>query len=136
MVLVDPRVLEQLKDKESFEHEKLLDKKHSRSDEKKVTSDSNLEIESILSDNTTTDDQKIKMYSAALNRYLSAAKGIEMLWFALVLGKLFKMDETAVITLPPNGEEKEVEKMTDERIVKNEPRTYQVRAKKINRAPK
>ena len=25
MVLVDPRVLEQLKDKESFEHEKLLE---------------------------------------------------------------------------------------------------------------
>ena len=41
MVLVDPRVLEQLKDKESFEHEKLLDKKHSRSAEKKVTSASN-----------------------------------------------------------------------------------------------
>ena len=54
MVLVDPRVLEQLKDKESFEHEKLLTKKHSRSAEKKVTSASNLEIESILSDNTMT----------------------------------------------------------------------------------
>ena len=41
MVLVDPRVLVQLKDKESFEHEKLLDKKHYRSVEKKVTSASN-----------------------------------------------------------------------------------------------
>ena len=38
IVLVDPRVLEQHKDKESFEHEKQLDKKHSRSAEKKVTS--------------------------------------------------------------------------------------------------
>ena len=33
MILVDPRVLAQLKDKESFEHEKLLNKKHSRSAE-------------------------------------------------------------------------------------------------------
>ena len=84
IVLVDPRVLEQLKDKESFEHEKHLDKKHSRSAEKKVTSASNLEIESILSDNTIDDDQKMKMYSTALNRYLSAAKSLEMPWFALV----------------------------------------------------
>ena len=45
MVLVDPRVLEQLEDKESFDHDKQLDKKHSRSVEKKVTSASNLEIE-------------------------------------------------------------------------------------------
>ena len=44
MVLVDPRVLAQLKDKESLEHEKQLDQKHSRSVEKKVTSASNLEI--------------------------------------------------------------------------------------------
>ena len=58
MVIVDPRVLEQLKDNESFEHEKQLDKKHSRSAEKKVTSASNLEIESILSDNTISDDEK------------------------------------------------------------------------------
>ena len=36
MVLVDPRVLEQLKDKESLEYEKQLDKKHSRSAEKKL----------------------------------------------------------------------------------------------------
>ena len=87
MAFVAPRVLEQLKDKVSFEHEKLLEKKHSRSAEKKVTSASNLEIESILSDNTITDDQKMKMHSAALNRYLSAAKSIEMPWFAPVLGK-------------------------------------------------
>ena len=66
MVLVDPRVLEQLKDKESFEHEKLMLRKHSRPAEKKVTSDSNLEIESILSDNTISDDQKMKLHSTAL----------------------------------------------------------------------
>ena len=68
MVLVDPRVLEQLKDKESFEHEKQLDKKHSRSVDKKVTSATNLELENILSDNTISDDQKMKRYG--LNRYL------------------------------------------------------------------
>ena len=76
MVLIDPRILKQLKDKESFEHEKQLDKKHSRSVEKKVTSASNLEIESILSDNMISDVQKIKMYSTALNRYLSVAKSL------------------------------------------------------------
>ena len=128
MVLVDPRVLEQLKDKESFEHEKLLVKKHSRSAEKKVTSASNLEIESMLSD---SDDQKMKMYSAPLNRYLGTANSIEMPWFAPVLGKLFKMGETAVVTPPPDIEEKEAEKMTDDRIVKNVPRTYQAIAKKL-----
>ena len=95
MVLVDARVLEQLKDKESFEHEKPLNRKHSRPAKKKVTSASNLEIESILSDNTISDDQKMEMYSTALNRHLSAAKSLEMPWLALVLGKLFKMGETA-----------------------------------------
>ena len=131
MALVDPRVLEQLKDKESFEHEKQLDKKHSRSVEKKVTSASNLEIESILSDNTISDDQKMKMYSMALNRYLSAAKSLEMPWFAPVLRKLFKMDETALITPPAGVEEKEAEKMTEDPIIKNVPKAYQVRAKKL-----
>ena len=47
MVLVNPRVLQQLKDKESFEHGKQLDKKHSRSVEKKVESASKLEFDSI-----------------------------------------------------------------------------------------
>ena len=78
-----------------------------------------------------SDDQKMKMYSAALNRYLSSAKSIGMPWFAPVLGKLFKMGETAIITPPPNVEEKETEKMTEDRIVKNVPRTYQARAKKL-----
>ena len=131
MVLVDPRVLEQLKDKESFEHEKLLERKHSRRAEKRVTSASNLEIESILSDNTISDDQKMKMYSTALNRYLSAAKSLEMPWFAPVLGTLFKMGETAVITPPPGVEEKKAEKMTEDRTIKNVPKLHQVRVKKL-----
>ena len=62
MVLIDPRVFEQLKHKESLEHEKQLEKKRSRLAELKVTSSSNLEIESILSDSTISDDQKIKVY--------------------------------------------------------------------------
>ena len=110
VLLVDPRVFEQLKDKESFEHEKLLNKKHSRSAEKKVTPASNLEIESILSDNTISDDQKMKMYSAALNRYLSAAKSLEMPWFAPALGKLFKMGKTAVITPTAGVEERKLKR--------------------------
>ena len=84
---------------------------------KKVTSSSDLEIESISSDNTISDDQKIKIYSAALNRYLCAAKSIERTWFAQVLGKLFKMRETAVITSEPDAEEMEAEKMTEDRVV-------------------
>ena len=78
MVLIDPHVLEQLKDKESFEREKLLESKHVNPSEKKVTSASNLDCESILSDNTISDDQKMKMYSTVLNKYLSAVKSLEM----------------------------------------------------------
>ena len=66
-------------------------KGNTRTAEKKVTSGSYLEIENILSDSTISDDQKMKMYSAALNRYLSAAKSIEMPWFASVLGKLLRL---------------------------------------------
>ena len=54
-----------------------------------------------------------------------------MPWFAPVLGKLFKMGETAVITPPDTVEEKEAEKMTEDRIIKNVPKAYQVRAKKL-----
>ena len=125
MVLVDPRVLKQLKHKESFKHEKDLNKKHSRSAEKKVAI--NLEFESILSDNTISDDKKMTMYSTAFNRYLSAAKSLEIPWFAPVLGKLFKVGETAVITPPAGVEEKE----TEDRIIKNIPKAYQVRMKKL-----
>ena len=80
-----------------------------------MTSASNFEIESLLSDYTISDDQKMKMYYMALNRYLSAAKSLEMPWFAPVLGKKFKMGETAVITSPAGVEEKEAEKMTEDR---------------------
>ena len=52
-------------------------------------------------------------------------------WFAPVRGKLFKMSETAVITPPAVVEEKEEEKMTEDRIIKNVPKAYQVRAKKL-----
>ena len=96
-----------------------------------MTSASNLEIESILTDNTISDDQKMKMYSTALKRYLSADKSLEMPWFAPVLGKLFKMGETAVKTPPAGVEEKEAEKMTEERIIKNVPKAYQVRTEKL-----
>ena len=114
MVLVDFHVLKQREDKESFEHEKLLEKKHSRLE----TSASNLEIESILSDNAIGEDQKIKMYSTSLNRYLSAAKSLEMPWFPSVIRKFFKMGETAVICPPAGVEEKETEKMTEDRIIR------------------
>ena len=39
--------------------------------------------------------------------------------------------ETAVITPSRNVEEKETEKMTEDRIATNVPRTYQARAKKL-----
>ena len=66
-----------------------------------------------------------------MNRYLSADKRLAMPWFAPVLGKLFKMGETAVITPPAGVEEKEAEKMTEDRIIKNVPKAYQIRAKKL-----
>ena len=78
-----------------------------------MTSASNLEIESILSDNRISDDQKMKLYYTALNRYLNAAKSLEMPCFPPVLEKLFKMSETAVITPPAGVEEMEAEKMTE-----------------------
>ena len=99
LVLVDRR-LEELKEKESFEHEQPLEKKHSRPAEMKVSSASYLEIERIWSDNTISDYQKLKMYSAAWNRYLSATKSFKMPWFAPVLEQLFKMGKTAVFTPP------------------------------------
>ena len=41
------------------------------------------------------------------------------------------MGESAVITPPAGVEEKEAEKMTEDRIIKNVPKAYQVRAKKL-----
>ena len=80
MVLVDSRVLNQIKEKNVYKHEKLLEKKHSRPIERKVTSATNLNIERILEDDSVSDDQKMKMYSTALTRYLSGRR----IWNALV----------------------------------------------------
>ena len=52
MVLVDSRVLNQIKENNVYEHEKLLEKKHSRPVERKVTSATNLDIERILEDDS------------------------------------------------------------------------------------
>ena len=56
MALVDPRVLKQLKDKGTFKHEKMLERKYSRPSAKKETSACVLEVESILSDNTMNNE--------------------------------------------------------------------------------
>ena len=104
MVLVDSRVLDQIKEKNVYEHEKMLEKMHSRPVQRKVTSATNLDIERILEDDSVSDDHKIKMYSTALTTYLSATKNNEMPWFAPIFGKLFKLSENVVISNPP-GEE-------------------------------
>ena len=52
MILVDSRVLYQIKEKNEYEDEKLLEKKHSRPVEKKVTSVTDLDIERILEDDS------------------------------------------------------------------------------------
>ena len=44
MVLFDSRVLDQIKGKNVYEHEKLLEKKHSRAVEREMTSATNLDI--------------------------------------------------------------------------------------------
>ena len=74
MVLVDSRVLDQIKEKDVYEHEKLFEKRHFRLVQMKVTSVTNLDIERILEDDSVSDDEKMKMYSTALTRYLSATK--------------------------------------------------------------
>ena len=84
---VDSRVLDQIKENKVYEHEKLLDKKHFRPVQRKVTSATNLDIERILKDSSVSDDQKMKMYSTALTRYLSATKNSEIPWFAPIFGK-------------------------------------------------
>ena len=106
MVVVDSRVLDQIKEKNVYEHEKLLEKKHLRPVESKVTSATNLDIERILEDDSVSDDEKMTMYSTALTRYLSAIKNNEMSWFALVFGKLFKLIENVVVSNPPGEEQK------------------------------
>ena len=61
IVLVDSRVLDQIKEKNVYEHEKLLEKKHSRPVERKGISATNLDIECILEVDSVSDDQKMKM---------------------------------------------------------------------------
>ena len=68
------RVLDQIKDKNVYEHEKLLEKKHSRPVQMKVTLATNLDIERILEDDSVSDDEKTKIYSTALTRYLIATQ--------------------------------------------------------------
>ena len=70
----------------------------------------------------------MKTYSTAFHRYLSAAKSLEMPWYAPVLGKLLQMGETVLIT-PTDAEEKGTKKTTEDRIIKNVPKPYQTRAK-------
>ena len=89
-----------LKKKDIFEHEKLLEKKHTCSVEKKVPSSINLDIERILEGVSVNDDEKMKMYSSALTRCLSATKINEMPWFAPILCKLFKLSENVVVFKP------------------------------------
>ena len=101
MLLVDSRVLDQIKEKNVYEHEKLLVKKYSRPVVKKVTSVTNLDIERIFEDDSVSEDQKMNMYSSALTRYLSATKNNEMPWFAPIFGKLFKLSENVVVSNLP-----------------------------------
>ena len=124
MILVDSRVLDQIKEKNVYEHEKLLKKKHSRPVERKVTSATNLDLERILEDDSVSDDQKMKMYSTALTRYLSATKNNDMPWFAPIFGKLFKLSENFVVSNPP-GEEQKIPKeyrITEDKIIRNVPK--------------
>ena len=74
MVLVDSRVLNQIKENYVYEHEQLLEKMHFRPVQKKVTSATNLDIERIFEYDSVSDNQKMKMYSTTLTRYLSAKK--------------------------------------------------------------
>ena len=124
MILVDARVLDQIKEKNVYEHEKLLEKKHSRPVQRKVTSATNLDIEHILEDESASDDQKMKTYSTA--RYLTATKNNEMSWFVPIFSKLFKLSENVVVSKPPGEEQKIAEEyqITEDKIIRNVPKPY------------
>ena len=115
-----------------YKHEKLLERKHSRP-VKKLSSATNIDIERILGDNSVSDDEKMKMYSTALTRFLSVTKNNEMPWFAPILGKLFKLSENVVVSNPPANQQKILEeyKITVVKIIRNVPQTYQAKAKKL-----
>ena len=97
-----------------------------------MTAAINLDIKRILEDDIVSDDQKMKMYSTALTRYLSATKNNEMVWFAPIFGKLFKLSENVAVSNPPGEEQKIPEKyqITEDKIIRNVPKTYQAKAKK------
>ena len=75
-----------------------------------MTSATNLDIERILEDDSVSDDQKMKLYSTVLTRYLSATKNNEMHRFAMILGKLFKLSENVVASNPSAEEQMVTEK--------------------------
>ena len=98
-----------------------------------MTSVTNLDIERILEDDSVSDVSSMKMYSTALIRYLSATKNIEMPWFAPIFGTLFKLSENVVVSNPPGEKQKisEEYQITEDKIMRNVPRTYQAKAKKL-----
>ena len=59
MVHVNSRVLYQIKEKNVYEHEQLLEKLHSRPVQRNVTSATNLDIECILEVDCVSNDVKI-----------------------------------------------------------------------------
>ena len=116
-----------------YEHEKLLEKKHSRPVQRKVTSAINLDIERILEDDSVSDDLKMEMYSTALTRLLSETKNNEMPWVKPIFGMLFKLSVNVVVSNPP-GEEQQIPKeykIAEDKIIRNVPKTYQTKAKKL-----
>ena len=133
MVLADSRVLDQIEEKNVNENENLLKKLHSRPVQRKVTSATNLVIERILEDDSVSYDEEIKMYSTALTRYLSATKENEMSWFAPIFGKMFILGENVVISNHPGEEQKipEEYQITEDKIIRNVPKTYQAKARKL-----
>ena len=56
-----------------------------------------------------------------------------MSWFAPIFGKLFKLSENLVISNPPGEEQKipEEYQITEDKIIRNVPKTYQAKAKKL-----
>ena len=89
-----------------------------------MTSATNLDIKRILQDDPVSDDEKMKKYSTALTRYLSATKNSEMPWFASILGKLFKLSENVVVSNSPSEEQKitEERQISEDKIICNVPK--------------
>ena len=98
---------------------------------RKVTSATNLDIERILEDDSVSDDQKMKMYSTALTKHLNATKNNEMPWFAPILDKLFKLSENVVVSTGEDQKIPEEYQITEDKIIRNVPKTYQAKAKNL-----